>query len=214
MLTTLTSALATPWLGMPVAVWVAFLALVLVILALDLGVFHAKAHEVSLKESTILASCCLTLGASFSIVVWWLYYTGAAVSLDDDIAGAATASAKAWTAWELYLTAWLIEQALAFDNIFVMSMIFGYFAIPAKYQHRVLFYGILGVIVLRAIMIGFGAALVQSFDWILYVFSAILIFTGIKMLMLVDSQPNLGTCFTVILPLVREGAAPPAGLAG
>jgi len=183
--------LGASWLGMPVGVWLGFIALVLFILALDLGIFHKEAHEVSLRESAILASCCITLGASFSVVVWWLYYSGLAVSLDDDIAGAATATARAWTAWELYLTGWVVEQSLAFDNIFVMSMIFAYFAVPAKYQHRVLFYGILGVIVLRAIMIGIGAALVQNFEWILYVFSAFLLFTGIKMLWMADQEFDL-----------------------
>ena len=191
MLTTLTSMLMSNWLGMPAFVWLSFIILVLVVLALDLGVFHRSAHEVSLRESTVLAGCCLTLGFSFSFVVWWLYYKGLAVSLDDDIANAGSDVARAWTAWELYLTGWLVEQTLSLDNIFVMSMIFAYFSVPSKYQHRVLFYGILGVIILRAIMIGVGAALVHRFDWILYLFSAFLVFTGIKMLMMTDAQPDL-----------------------
>jgi tellurite resistance protein TerC len=146
---------------------------------------------VSLRESTFLAGACMTLGVAFSAVVWWLYYHGYATSLDDDIASAATPTARAWTAWELYLTGWLIEQTLAFDNVFVMSMIFTYFAVPPKYQHRVLLYGVLGVIIMRAIMIGVGAALIQQFHWILYVFSAFLILTGIKMLLMVDQKPDL-----------------------
>jgi tellurite resistance protein TerC len=139
----------------------------------------------------VLAGACMTLGVAFSAVVWWLYYNGFATSLDDDIASASSDSARAWTAWELYLTGWVIEQTLAFDNVFVMAMIFSYFAIPPQYQHRVLFYGILGVIVLRAIMIGLGAALIHQFDWILYIFSAFLVFTGIKMFIMADEKPDI-----------------------
>jgi len=183
--------LGTLFLGMPVWVWLAFLVIVLAILAVDLGLLHGEAHEPSLKESTILAGACMTLGVSFSAIVWWLYYNGFATSLDDDIANAASDSARAWTAWELYLTGWVVEQTLAFDNVFVMAMIFSYLAIPRQYQHRVLFYGILGVIVLRAIMIGLGAALIHQFDWVLYIFSAFLVFTGIKMFIMADQQPDI-----------------------
>ena len=91
----------------------------------------------------------------------------------------------------MYLTGWFVEQTLAIDNIFVMSMIFGYFAIPPKYQHRVLFYGILGVIVMRAVIIGVGAALVHRFEWVLYVFAVFLVVTGIKMLIAADSNSDL-----------------------
>jgi tellurite resistance protein TerC len=179
------------FLGMPIWVWLAFLATVVVILSIDLGLLHGEAHEPTLKESMALAGACMTLGVSFSAVVWWLYYNGVASSLDDDIVGAVSDSARAWTAWELYLTGWVVEQTLAFDNVFVMAMIFSYFAIPAKYQHRVLFYGILGVIILRAIMIGLGAALIHQFEWILYVFSAFLVFTGIKMFIMADQKPDI-----------------------
>ncbi len=180
------------WMGMPVWAWLMFLAIVLAILAIDLGLFHKEAHEPSFKESAFLAGGAMILGASFSLVVWWLYYHGFASSLDDDIANAASASQRAWTAWELYLTGWVIEQTLAFDNVFVMAMIFSYFAIPPRYQHRVLFYGILGVIILRAIMIGLGAALIHQFDWILYIFSAFLLFTGVKMFIMADQKPDIG----------------------
>ena len=181
----------TLFMGMPIWVWLGFLATVFVILAIDLGLLHGEAHEPTFKESTVLAGACMTLGVSFSAVVWWLYYNGFATSLDDDILNAASDSARAWTAWELYLTGWVIEQTLAFDNVFVMAMIFSYFAIPPKYQHRVLFYGILGVIVLRAIMIGLGAALIHQFDWILYLFSAFLVFTGVKMFIMADEKPDI-----------------------
>ncbi len=185
------AGLLATWLGMPVWVWLAFVALLVSVLAVDLGLFHKEAHEVSIRESAILAGSCMILGIAFSAVVWWLYYKGYAASLDPSIAGAATDSARAWTAWELYLTGWIVEQTLAFDNVFVISMIFAYFAIPPKYQHRVLFYGVLGVVVLRAIAIGLGAALIQKFDWILYLFSAFLVVTGIKMMVMADQKPDL-----------------------
>lgn len=187
---------------MPVWVWLAFLTTVIVILAIDLGLFHREAYVPSMRESAILAGSCMALGFAFSAVVWWLYYNGYATSLDDDIASAATPAARARTAWELYLTGWVVEQTLAFDNVFVMSMIFTYFAIPAQYQYRVLFYGILGVIVLRAIMIGLGAALVHQFAWILYVFSAFLIITGIKMFLMVDHKPDMEN--NIVLRFLRK----------
>lgn len=130
------------------------LGTVIAILAIDLGVLHSEAHEPSFRESAVLAGSCMALGFGFSVIVWWLYYTGTAASLDPNISAAATPVERAWTAWELYLTGWVVEQTLAFDNVFVMSMIFTYFAIPPKHQHRVLFYGILGVIVLRAVTSG------------------------------------------------------------
>ncbi len=194
--------LAALWLGMPIWVWLAFLASVIIILVIDLGLFHREAHVPSMRESMILAGSCMALGFAFSAVVWWLYYNGFAASLDDDIANAATPTARAWTAWEFYLTGWVVEQTLAFDNVFVMSMIFTYFAIPAQYQHRVLFYGILGVIILRAIMIGLGAALVHQFAWILYVFSAFLIITGIKMFLMVDHKPDMEN--NIVLRFLRK----------
>jgi tellurite resistance protein TerC len=181
----------TAWLGMPVWVWLGFIAIVVTILALDLGLFHRDAHEVSMRESMGLAAICMTLGVSFSAVVWWLYASGTAQSLDPTIAAAPAGAQRAWTAWELYMTGWVVEQTLAFDNVFVMAMIFSYFAIPQTYQHRVLFYGIIGVIVLRALMIGLGAALITQFHWVLYIFSAFLIATGIKMLLMADKKPDI-----------------------
>jgi tellurite resistance protein TerC len=145
-----------------------------------------------MQESAILAGACMLLGFGFSFVVYWLYSTGGQGSLDPTIASVANHTERGWVAWQLYLTGWAVEQALAFDNVFVMSMIFTYFAVPAKYQHRVLFYGILGVIILRALMIGLGAALIQQFDWIMYIFSAFLVFTGVKMIMMADQEFDVG----------------------
>ena len=198
----LPAAMTTLWLGMPGWIWVAFLLVVLAILVMDLGLLQAKPHTPSLTESIALSSFYMALGVGFSGVVWWLYYNGYAVSLDDDIVAAATPAARAWTAWELYVTGWIVEKTLSLDNVFVISMIFTYFVIPAKYQHRVLFYGILGVIVLRAIMIGLGAARVHQFAWILYVFSAFLIVTGIKMFLMVDHEPDIKN--NIVLRFLRK----------
>jgi tellurite resistance protein TerC len=180
------------WFGMPIWVWLGFIGLVLTILYVDLAVLHQDAHEVGIGESAVMAAVCMALAVAFSGVVWYLYFTGInSGALDPTIGGQPTPDARAWTAWKLYMTGWVVEQTLAFDNIFVISMIFGYFAIPPKYQHRVLFWGIIGVIVLRALMIGAGAALLQQFHWLLYVFSAFLVFTGIKMLLAVDHKPDM-----------------------
>ncbi len=191
------------WFGMPIWVWAAFLLLILAILYIDLAVLHQDAHEVSVRESALMAAACMGLAVAFSGVVWYLYYKGVNTGgLDPTIAGQLSDRARAWTAWELYMTGWVVEQTLAFDNIFVMSLIFGYFAVPSKYQHRVLFWGIIGVIVLRAIMIAAGAALIQHFHWLLYVFSAFLVFTGIKMLWLADHKPDIAA--NPILRLMRR----------
>lgn len=182
---------AASLLGVPVWAWIGFLMIVLAIMAIDLGLFQKEAHMPSFRESATLVGVCMTAGAAFSGAVWALYYYGYTSSLDPLVAGAQSPAARAATAVELYLTAWVVEQTLAFDNVFVMAMIFGYLAIPQIHQHRVLFYGILGVIVLRAIMIGLGAALVREFGWILYVFSAFLVFTGVKMLLMAEQKPDL-----------------------
>ena len=156
----LVSFLATPFLGTAAWQWFAFLAIVLAILAFDLGVLHRDEHEIEVRESLLLYSGYFTVGILFGLWVW--FDRGAASGLE-------------------FYTGFLIEQSLSMDNVFVMAMILGFFGIPRIYQHRVLFWGILGVIVLRALMIGLGAALVQEFEWILYVFGVFLLFSGIKM---------------------------------
>ena len=137
---------------------------------LDLGVFHKTDHEIGVRESLKLSAFYITLGVLFSGFVWW--------QMDVE-------SAK------LYLTAFVVEKTLAMDNVFVIALIFSYFAIPRQYQHRVLFWGILGVIVLRGIMIGLGAALVAEYHWVLYIFAGFLIFTGIKMLVTDDQHIDI-----------------------
>ncbi|MPZ22786.1 MAG: TerC/Alx family metal homeostasis membrane protein [Dehalococcoidia bacterium] len=129
-------------------------------LAIDLLVFHREAHEVSAREAAIWSTIWITLGLSFGGILWvWQGGT---------------------TAGE-YLAGYLIEKSLSVDNVFVFALIFSYFAVPAAYQHRVLFWGIFGAIVLRAIFIIGGAALIENFHWIIYIFGAFLIFTGLKM---------------------------------
>jgi tellurite resistance protein TerC len=148
------------WLGKPAWMWLSFVGIVVVLLALDLGVLHRKQREIGISESLILSAVYIGLGLTFGGWVWW--YMGETAGLQ-------------------YVTGFVIEKSLAMDNVFVIAMIFTYFAVPRIYQHRVLFWGILGVIVLRAIMIGLGATLVSQFGWVLYIFALFLILTGVQM---------------------------------
>jgi len=183
---------ASLWLGMPAWIWFSFIGVVLGILAFDLGVMNREAHEIGVRESLNMSAVYIGLGLAWAAVVYWIYFTySGSGSIDPQIAASATASERAWTAVQLYVTGYLVEKTLALDNVFIISMIFTYFAVPREYQHRVLFWGILGVIVLRAIMIGLGAALVMEFAWVMYFFAAILIATGVKMLVMMDSKPDI-----------------------
>ena len=160
------------WLGKPLWMWLGFLGIVAVLLALDLGVLHRKQHEIEVRESLVLSGFYIALGLAFGGWVWW---------------------AMGPTAAKEYVTGFVVEKSLAMDNVFVIAMIFSYFAIPRLYQHRVLFWGILGVIVLRGIMIGLGATLVSEFAWVLYIFAAFLVFTGVKMWLMADKEYDVGT---------------------
>ena len=180
------------WLGMPVWIWLAFIGAVLAILVFDLGFLHGEAHEIGVKESLWMSALYIGLGLAWAIAIFWIYSSyGNAGAIDPQIAAGATADERAWTAVKLYMTGYLVEKTLAMDNVFIISMIFTYFAVPRIYQHRVLFWGILGVIVLRAIMIGLGAALVMQFTWIMYVFGVVLIATGVKMVLMMDQKPDI-----------------------
>jgi tellurite resistance protein TerC len=171
------------WLGMPVWIWLSFIGAVIVIMAIDLGVLHGDAHEPTFKESVIFSLLYIGVALAFAVVVYYLYNgpppQGA---LDKAIINAPTDHDRAITAVELYLTGYIVEYTLAMDNVFVIGLIFSYFAVPTKYQHRVLFWGIIGVVVLRAIMIGLGATIVAQYSWVLYLFAVFLILTGIKLL--------------------------------
>lgn len=153
-------------IGSPV-LWIGFVLFVLVMLAIDLGVFHRKAHEVSLREAGIWSAVWVGLAALFNIGVY--QWAGPQRALE-------------------FTTGYLIEKALAVDNIFVFVVIFSTFAIPAKYQHRVLFWGVLGALVMRAIFIVAGGALLERFHWTLYLFGALLLATGIKLLLQRDAE--------------------------
>ena len=180
------------FLGTPIWMWFTFIAIVIALLALDLGVLHKDGEtEIGVSESLKLSAMYIALGLGFSGFVWWQ---------------------MGWDATANYLTAFVVEKSLALDNIFVIALIFGFFAIPRAYQHRVLFWGILGVIVLRGIMIALGATLVAQYGWVLYVFAAFLIFTGLKMLMIADKEHDIGE--NSVIRLMRRTFSVTDGLRG
>ncbi|HEX7938367.1 MAG TPA: TerC/Alx family metal homeostasis membrane protein, partial [Gemmatimonadaceae bacterium] len=147
--------------------WVAFVSFVLAMLALDLGVFHREAHEVRPKEAGIWVAVWVALAMLFAAGLWM--FESGPIALT-------------------FVTGYVIEESLSVDNLFVMVVIFNYFAVPAKCQHRVLFYGILGALVMRGLFIGLGAALLARFEWIMYVFGLMLLVTGVRMLFKQDEE--------------------------
>ncbi|MDU9395512.1 TerC family protein [Pseudomonas sp. zfem003] len=170
-MTALDQFLFADFLGTSTWLWLVFIAIVVSLLAFDLGVLHRKEREIGVKESLMLSAGYITAGLLFGLWVW--HQKGADASMD-------------------YVTGFLIEKSLSMDNVFLMAMIFSFLAIPRQYQHKVLFWGIMGVIVLRGVMIALGAALIHEFSWILYVFGVFLVITGVKMLFAkVDDEPNL-----------------------
>jgi tellurite resistance protein TerC len=154
----------------PIWLWVGFNIFVLAMLALDLGVFHRKAHAVSGKEALTWSLVWISLSLVFNAVIYFFW--------DRMAPNNAYTNSEAALA---FFTGYLIEKSLSVDNIFVFILIFSFFAVPAAYQHRVLFWGILGALIMRGTLIAVGAALLHEFHWIIYVFGAFLIFTGIRM---------------------------------
>src|SRR5512147_2614983 len=150
--------------------WVGFNIFVLGMLALDLGVFHRKSHSVSGKEALIWSLVWISLSLVFNAVIYFFW--------DRMMPESSYTNREAALA---FLTGYLIEKSLSVDNIFVFILIFSFFGVPAAYQHRVLFWGILGALVMRGALIAVGAALLEQFHWIIYIFGAFLIFTGIRM---------------------------------
>lgn len=144
-----------------IGIWVGFIVFVLAMLALDLGVFNRTAHAPSMREASIWTAVWVTLAAIFAAIIF--FWGGREVGLQ-------------------FVTGYLIEYSLSVDNIFIFVLLFTSFNVPAQYQHRVLFWGILGALIMRGIMIVLGAALLERFDWIIYVFGAFLVFTGVRML--------------------------------
>lgn len=158
------------WVGYPVWVWLMFFTVVIALLAFDLGVLQKDDHEISVSESLKLSAMYIAMGLLFGVWLWW--YKGATAGME-------------------YMTGYLIEKSLSMDNVFVIALIFTSLGVPRIYQHRVLFWGILGAIVMRGLMIGLGAVLVTQYQWILMIFGVFLIFTGIKMLMSDDEHGKL-----------------------
>lgn len=173
--------LALEFLGKATWIWLAFIGAVIALLAFDLGVLNRKDHEIGVGESLKLSAFYIAIGMGFAFIIWQLYNNASPTASIDPQLLAVTDAERAWTAVQLYLTGFAVEKTLALDNVFVISMVFAYLTIPRLYQHRVLFWGIIGVIVLRAIMIGLGAALVAQFSWVLYLFAVFLIITGVMM---------------------------------
>lgn len=172
-----------------------FLVFVLFMLALDLGIFNRKAHVVSFKEATIWSIVWVILALGFN----FLFYKYASGKFGPDVGGRVGLE---------FLTGYILEYSLSIDNIFVFVLVFSYFGIPAKYKHRVLFYGILGALIFRAVFIGIGSALMQ-FNWIIYIFGAFLIITGIKMFFSssdeIEPEKNfLIRMFKKIMPVTHE----------
>lgn len=159
------------WLGTPAWFWMAFVAIVIALTAFDLGFLHKEDKALGVAESLKLSVFYIGIAMIFGVWVWM---------------------SKGSQAGMEYYTGYFIEKALSIDNVFVISLIFTFFAIEAKYQYRALLWGIIAVIVLRGLMIAGGAALVAEAYWVLYIFAAFLIFTGIKMLVSEDSEPDVG----------------------
>jgi tellurite resistance protein TerC len=169
-------------------IWIGFNVFVLLMLALDLGVFHRKAHEVRMKEALIWSGVWISLALIFNLIVY--FWRGPEVGLQ-------------------FLTGYLIEKSLSIDNIFVFVLLFSYFSVPSKYQHKVLFWGIIGALIMRAIFIAAGTALLEKFHWIIYIFGAFLVFTGIRMAMnqgtKVDPDKNpVVKLFKKLFPVTNE----------
>jgi len=145
---------------LPLWAWIAFLTFIVAMLALDLGVFRRKSHEVSMKEALVWCAVWLSLALGFNAILY--FWQGQEVALQ-------------------FFTGYLVEICLSVDNVFVFILLFGYFRVPPEHQHRVLFWGIVGAVIMRAIFISAGIALLNTLDWLIYVFGAFLVYTGIKM---------------------------------
>jgi tellurite resistance protein TerC len=180
-------------------IWLGFVAFVLLLLALDLGVFHRKAHVVGVREALAWSAVWIALGLAFSVFVYhgyenqWLGLglTPDAVDRSPEFPEGRTNDGR--TAVVKYLTGYVVEKSLSVDNVFVIAMIFGFLAVPPLYQHRVLFWGILGALAMRGVMIAVGARLIAEFSWLLAVFGVFLVVTAVKMLLLEETTDPAST---------------------
>ncbi|MDH3216284.1 MAG: TerC family protein [Candidatus Krumholzibacteria bacterium] len=158
-------------------IWAGFLAMITAFLALDLGVFHRRAHVVGIREAFLWTTVWVILAMGFTVAVYFMYghhWLGLGLEVGHELSGRQAA--------EQFLTGYIIEKSLSLDNIFVIALIFSYFGIPAAFQHRVLFWGILGAVAMRGAMIVAGAALLRRFDWVAYILGLFLLATAVKML--------------------------------
>lgn len=166
--------------------WAGFVLFVVVMLALDLFVVNRKAHVINTREALGWTGVCVLLGLAFTVAVYFIYrenwFEIASKFREMSEGAAADPKGLGKQAAMQFLSGWLIEYSLSMDNIFVMALIFAHFRVPAQHQHRVLFWGILGALILRGVMIGLGAALVHRFEWILYIFGGVLVFTAVRLL--------------------------------
>lgn len=161
----------------PIEWWIGFNLFVLAMLALDLGVFHRKAHEVKMKEALTWSAVWIGMALLFNLLIY--------LNWESIVPSSSYNSAQAAMA---FFTGYIIEKSLSVDNVFVFIMIFAYFKVPAMYQHKVLFWGIIGALIMRAICIAAGVTLLKQFHWLIYVFGAFLILAGIKMLLQKDKK--------------------------
>jgi len=168
-------------IDVPLWGWGALLAFIVLLLLVDLVVFHKEAHDINTKEAAIESVIWISIGLAFTFVVWFAF------------SGAAAGE---------YISGYLIEKSLSVDNVFVWALIFSYFKVPGKYQHRVLFWGIFGALVLRAIFIFAGVALIEKFDWILYLFGAFLLYTAFKLITSGDEEMDPGK--SVVLKVIKK----------
>jgi tellurite resistance protein TerC len=167
------------FLSKPVWLWLVFLTIVVTLMAFDLGVLHKDDHEIGVAESLKLSAFYIMIAIAFGGYIWWAWQNGTLVTTDGTNPVAS------------YFQGYLIEKVLSIDNVFVISLIFGFFAIPRKYQYRALVWGIIGVIVLRGIMIAVGAELIENYKWMTLIFAAFLVFTGIKMLVVKGGETDV-----------------------
>ncbi len=168
-------------IDVPLWGWGALLAFIVLLLVVDLVVFHKEAHEVRTREAVIESVIWISIGLAFTFVVWGVFSGQAAGE---------------------YISGYLIEKSLSVDNVFVWALIFTYFKVPSKYQHRVLFWGIFGALVLRAIFIFAGVALIERFEWVLYVFGAFLLYTAVKLVVKSDEEMDPGK--SPFLKMIRK----------
>ncbi len=179
-----------------VLIWCGFILLVVLMLVIDLGVFHRQSHEISMKEALVWSAVWIAMALLFGVFVYfgyenhWMGLGRQMDAVDKSFNNGGAALVK-------YITAYIVEKSLSVDNIFVMAMIFTFMGVPRRYQHRVLFWGIVGALMLRGLMIGLGAQLVARFNWILYVFGGFLILTGIKMFFVADGHDDPSNSFVV-----------------